>query len=107
VAKAGSQSAVVGHSALEVDDWLWQTVATKGIPIGRVVDVILDAESENVVGLEVRCQDGRHRFLPRAAAKLVGSEIEIDSPLALLDTDQLDFYRRRGVSLRAGEEPAA
>jgi hypothetical protein len=90
-----------------MDDWLWHTVVTNGIPVGRIVDVISDAASENVIGFEVRCQDEQHRFLPRASATQRGSEIEIDSPLALLDTDQLDFYRSRGVSLRAREEPAA
>lgn len=88
-------------------EWLWQSVVMKGIPVGRVVDVILEREHHGVVGFEVRCEDGRHRFLPQAAASTDGSVIEIDSPLALLDTDQLDFYRRRGVTLRSREEPAA
>jgi hypothetical protein len=90
-----------------VDDWLWQPVSTHGVPIGRVVDVILGSGNENVVGFEVRCQDGRDRFLPRAAASLGRSGVEIDTPLALLDTEQLEFYRRRGVSMRRREEPAA
>jgi hypothetical protein len=79
---------------------LWQSVAMNGITVGRVVDVILDRETENVVGFEVRCEDGRHRFLPQAAARRGDSRIEVDSPLALLDTDQLDFYRSRGVTVR-------
>jgi len=70
------------------------------------VDVICDAE-RNIVGFEVRCEDRQHRFLPRSAAREGASGIEIDSTLALLDTEQLEFYRRRGVSLRPGEEPAA
>lgn len=90
-----------------MDAWLWQPVATNGIPVGRIVDVIYDAENENIVGFEVRCEDRQHRFLPRSAAREGASGIEIGSSLALLDTDQLDFYRRRGVSLRPGEEPAA
>jgi hypothetical protein len=90
-----------------MDDWLWQSVAMKGVPVGRVVDVILERENRGVIGFEIRCEDGRHRFLPRAAATSDGSVIEIDSPLALLDTDQLDFYRRRGVTLRSPQEPAA
>jgi hypothetical protein len=90
-----------------VDDWLWQPVASNGIPIGRIVDVIYDADRKNVVGFDVRCHDGRHRFLPRSAATAGTSEVEIGSTLALLDTDQLDFYRSRGVSLRPREEPAA
>jgi hypothetical protein len=90
-----------------MEEWLWQSVVMKGIQVGRVIDVILEREQRGVIGFEVRCEDGRHRFLPRAAAKSDGTAIEIDSPLALLDTDQLDFYRRRGVSLRRREEPAA
>ncbi|HEV2712644.1 MAG TPA: hypothetical protein VGU26_06065, partial [Gaiellaceae bacterium] len=79
-----------------MEEALWLTVAVKGLTVGRVVDVILDRENENVIGFEVRCEDGLHRFLPRAAARRTDSRIEIDSPLALLDTDQLDFYRSRG-----------
>ena len=86
---------------------LWQNVAMKGITVGRVVDVILERKTEKVIGFEVRCEDGRHRFLPQAAVRPGDSEIEVDSPLALLDTDQLDFYRRRGVTVRGNEEPAA
>jgi hypothetical protein len=32
--------------------------------------------------------------------------IEIDSPFALLDTDQLEFYRRRGATLRTQDSAA-
>ena len=88
-------------------DWLWRSVEMNGITVGRVVDVILERENLEVIGFEVRCEDGRHRFLPRAAAATDGSVIAIDSPLALLDADQLEFYRRRGATLRSPEEPAA
>jgi hypothetical protein len=97
----------VGIVRYEVDDWLWQSVVMNGINVGRVVDVILERENHAVIGFEVRCEDGRHRFLPSAATTGEGSTIAIDSPLALLDSDQLDFYRRRGVTLRSREEPAA
>lgn len=90
-----------------MNDWLWQSVVLKRIRVGRVVDVILERKNGEVVGFEVRCEDGRHRFLPRAAATSDGTEITIDSPLALLETDELEFYRQRGVSLRSREEPAA
>jgi hypothetical protein len=88
-------------------DWLWRSVEMNGITVGRVVDVILERENLDVIGFEVRCEDGRQRFLPRAAAATDGFVIAVDSPLALLDTDQLEFYRRRGVTLRSPEEPAA
>jgi hypothetical protein len=90
-----------------MEEWLWQSVVMKGVQVGRVIDVILERENNGVIGFEVRCEDGRHRFLPRAAATSDGAAIEIDSPLALLDDDQLDFYRQRGVTLRSREEPAA
>ena len=78
-----------------------------GVRVGHVVDVILDAAEGLPMGLEVRCLDGRHRFLPMAAATSAGSDVVIDSPFALLETDELDFYRGRGVSLRRGRESAA
>jgi PRC-barrel domain len=89
-------------------DLLERTVVSKGIRIGRVIDVILDRVDGDAVGYEIRCDDGRHRFLPRAAATIgEGSAIEIETSLALLDSDELEFYRRRGTTLRTREEPAA
>jgi sporulation protein YlmC with PRC-barrel domain len=90
-----------------MEDLLERTVLIKGLRIGLVVDVILDRENGDVIGFEVRCEDGRHRFLPRAATTSRDSVIEIDTPLALLDGEHLDFYRRRGATLRTREEPAA
>jgi hypothetical protein len=90
-----------------VEELLRQSVLLRGIEVGRVVDVILEPEHHAVIGYEVRCKDGRHRFLPRAAATNDGGHIEIDSPFGLLDTDQLDFYRSRGLTLRTRKEPAA
>jgi sporulation protein YlmC with PRC-barrel domain len=90
-----------------MEELLERKVVMKGIRIGRVVDVILDRVDGNAVGYEVRCGDGRHRFLPRAAAVISESAIEIDSSLALLDSGELEFYRRRGTTLRTREEPAA
>lgn len=90
-----------------MNEWLRRDVVMKGIRVGRVVDVILEAESRAPIGFEVRCEDGRHRFLPKAATTSTDSHLEIDSPLALLDTEQLEFYRARGVTLRGRQEPAA
>jgi hypothetical protein len=87
-----------------VEEMLEQAVLVNGLRVGRVIDVILEPEHEGVVGFEVRCEDGRHRFLPKAAAIQNGSAIEVDSPFALLDTDQLDFYRQRGLTLRTRRE---
>jgi hypothetical protein len=90
-----------------VEELLQLSVVVKGLQIGRVIDVILRREGGAVIGFEVRCEDGRHRFLPRAAARQRDSRIEIDTPLALLDSEQLAFYRGRGTTLRTREEPAA
>lgn len=86
---------------------LQRPVRLHGVRIGHVVDVILDANAERPLGLEVRCLDGRHRFLPMAASSSSGDEVVIDSPFALLDTEELEFYRARGVTLRRGRESAA
>jgi hypothetical protein len=82
-----------------MEDLLEQTVVMKGVQIGRVVDLIFGARDE-LIGFEVRCQDGQHRFLPSAAASRHDHTIAIESPFALLDADQLEFYRRRGRTLR-------
>ncbi|MEP6909158.1 MAG: PRC-barrel domain-containing protein [Actinomycetota bacterium] len=76
-------------------------VVVRGIELGRVVDVILDEAGEQPIGLDVRCGDGEHRFLPLAASRLVEENVEVDSPLMLLETDQLAFYRSRGRALRS------
>ncbi len=90
-----------------MEQLLEQPVSLHGLRVGHVVDVILDATEGLPMGLEVRCLDRRHRFLPMAAATPVGDEVVIDSPFALLETDELEFYRGRGISLRRRREPAA
>jgi PRC-barrel domain protein len=90
-----------------VEKLLELPVSLHGLRVGNVVDVILDRSEGLPMGLEVRCLDGRHRFLPMAAATPVGAEVVIDSPFALLETNELEFYRGRGVSLRRRREPAA
>jgi hypothetical protein len=90
-----------------MEDLLQRPVNLHGLRIGHVVQVILEETKERPIGLEVRCLDGRHRFLPMAAAAPVGDVVVIDSPFALLDGDELEFYRERGVPLRRGRESAA
>ncbi len=102
--RGGVRGAVRRAYAGRMEDLLQRPVRLHGVHVGHVVDVILDPDGEDVVGLEVRCEDRQHRFLPMAAATPSDDEIVIDSPFALLDGDQLDFYRRRGVTLR-GREP--
>jgi hypothetical protein len=90
-----------------MQEWLQRTVRLHGIQVGNVVDVILDRDGGTPVGLEVRCEDGQHRFLPVAAATFSDGQVVIDSPFALLDGDQLAVYRERGFPLRGRREPAA
>jgi PRC-barrel domain len=86
---------------------LERSVSLHGIRVGVVVDVILDTAEGRPMGLEVRCEDGRHRFLPMAAASPTDAEIVVHSPFALLDTEQLEFYRAHGMPLRSSGESAA
>jgi hypothetical protein len=81
-------------------DLLNKRVIMGGIELGRVVDVILDEGGKRPVGFDVRCRDGGHRFLPLATAR-VREDVEIESPLMLLEADQLDFYRSHGRPLRS------
>ena len=89
-----------------MEELLERPVRLRGIRIGRVVDVILDSARGRWIGLEVRCLDGQHRFLPAAAASTTDDAVDVDTPFALLDTDQLEFYRRRGVPLSRRESAA-
>jgi hypothetical protein len=72
-------------------------VRLHGIALGRPVDLILELETMRLLGLEVRCRDDTHRFLPIAAARIAADEIAVGSALLLLD--ELPFYRKRGRSL--------
>ena len=90
-----------------MEELLDRPVRHRGIRIGHVQDVILDAAEGQLVGVEVRCLDGLHRFLPAALATATDEGVDVSSPFALLDTDQLEFYRARGVLLRGRRESAA
>ena len=74
-------------------------VRMHGIGLGRSVELIVDVDVRRVLGVEVRCGDDTHRFLPLAAAHVRGGEIAVASPLTLLD--ELAFYRARGHGLGA------
>ena len=76
-------------------------VLTSGIELGRVVDVILDEAGGRPVGFDVLCGDGEHRFLPFPTARIDDDHVEVDSPLVLLERDQLEFYKARGRALRS------
>jgi len=79
-----------------------RVVLRGGIELGRVVDVILEADADRPLGLDVLCGDGEHRFLPLAAAGRLSPDVGIDSTFTLLDQAELEFYRAHGRSLRQG-----
>jgi len=79
-----------------------RVVLRGGIELGCVVDVILEADADRPLGLDVLCGDGEHRFLPMATVGRTGPEVEIESALTLLEAAELEFYRARGRSLRRG-----
>jgi hypothetical protein len=74
-------------------------VRLHGIPLGRPVEALLDTHADRVLGFEVRCGDGAHRFLPFSVARLRADEIALESVLTLIDERDLDFYRRRSRRL--------
>jgi len=86
---------------IRADDLLALPVRLHGIQLGRPVDVLLDREDVRALGLDVRCGDDVHRFLPLPTASVVNDELAISSPLVMLEEDQLDFYRTRTLSLAA------
>lgn len=81
------------------DELLALPVRLHGVQLGRPSDLLLDREALRAVGLDVRCGDEVHRFLPLATATVSDSAISIPSPLVLLEEDELAFYRSRAVAL--------
>jgi sporulation protein YlmC with PRC-barrel domain len=96
-------SVVLGQRASTL---LRTTVLTRGIRLGEVENVLLDAEQPRILGLEVRCGDGASRFLPFTTARRGAEGIEIDSTFTLLDSRELEFYRAHGRPLAGAPELA-
>jgi hypothetical protein len=67
--------------------------------LGWVVDLMLDAEHERVLGFVVEDGTGAQRFLPFAASQAAKDVVVVGSALMLLD--DVGFYRKRGVSFRS------
>ena len=86
---------------ISVTDLLALPVRMHGIPLGRPIDVLLEESGRRVVGFELVCGDGAHRFLPLAVAEVREAEIAVASALLLLEEDGLDYYRGRTRSLAA------
>jgi uncharacterized protein YrrD len=74
---------------------LGRPVVFRDIRLGTVADVIFDAPVTRVLGLDVRCGDGVHRFLPLAACELEATGIRVESAL-VLTAEALGFYRSQG-----------
>ena len=81
-------------------------VLVRGIRLGEVENVLLDADEPRILGLDVLCGDGANRFLPFSTARMNGAGIEIDSTLTMLDQRELEFYRSRGRTLASAPELA-
>ena len=82
------------------DELLNLPVRVRGIELGRPVDLIVDRERGRALGFDVLCGDEAHRFLPFAVAAVRADEIEIFTPLVLLDFGQVGFYREQADWLR-------
>jgi hypothetical protein len=76
----------------------------RGIRLGEVESVLLDAQTSRILGFDVLCGDGTNRFLPFSTARASGGALEIDSTLTLLDRRELDFYRGRSRPLASVPE---
>lgn len=87
---------MTGRPAAEV---LSLPVRMHGIHLGTPVDMLVDEHADRILGFEVRCGDGAHRFLPFAVAELRADELGVHSALTLIDERDLDFYRRRSRRL--------
>lgn len=74
-------------------------VRLHGIQLGRPIDALVDRTEDRLLGFEVLCGDGAHRFLPFSVVRVRADELAIDSALTLIDETDLDFYRRNSRHL--------
>jgi PRC-barrel domain len=89
---SGTMASVTRRSGREL---LALRLRLHGIQLGQPADLLVDRETLRVVGLDIACGDGAHRYLPLAVALVKDDEITISSPLVLLEEDELGFYRTR------------
>jgi sporulation protein YlmC with PRC-barrel domain len=72
---------------------LRRSVLLRGVRLGEVEDVLLDARGRRVLGLVVLCGDGARRMLPLSAAEVHPREsVSVSSALVLMDDG---YYRGR------------
>ena len=69
----------------------------RDIRLGVAADALFDRAIRRLVGLEVRCGDGKDRLLPFPACEVRDDRIFVESALVLLDGN-LDFYRLDGCT---------
>ena len=70
-------------------------VRLHGIELARPVDALVRTDADRMVGFEVVCGDGKHRFLPFAVARIEHDQIALDSALTLIDHVDAVYYRHR------------
>jgi hypothetical protein len=64
--------------------------------LGHVSELVLDRELERLLGYEVELSSSTTRFLPTGVAHPGPADIEIASPLHLVEPE---YYRTNGVAL--------
>jgi hypothetical protein len=62
----------------------------RDIRLGVAVDVLLDGLVRRLVGLDVLCGDGAHRFLPFPACDVLEAPLSVDSALVFLERDDVE-----------------
>ena len=70
-------------------------VVIGNVRLGASVDALFDLPIARLVGFDVSCGDGVHRFLPLPACEVHADRLAIESAFVLLDRE-LGFYRTGG-----------
>ncbi len=86
---------------LHLGSWfLRRSVLLRGIRLGEVEDVLLDAACRRVIGFVILCGDGERRMLPLSAVDTDAGDgaVGVSSALVLMEDG---FYRGRGRTLTA------
>ena len=78
-------------------DALGTAVRVRDVRVGTVTGVLGDRGFERVIGFEVTSRDGRRRFLPWVGAPVRDGSLSLGSALVLVETGELDAYRRLGA----------
>ena len=76
---------------------LGTSVRVRGVRVGHVTGVLLDATESRALGLEVTSPDLARRFLPWIAGRVTDGVLDAESSLLLVDS--ADSYVERGAVL--------